>query len=154
MPASLEYPPYTEDANGYPVLEPFTSGYWGAWVQLTDHRPGTAGAIGQWANTVSVVSVVPPLPGDYNRNRVVDAADYVAWRKSSSNFGGDPGGYNTWRAHFGQPTGANAAMGAASDIAVPEPISLALLTLAVPALLRCQRQPPRKGLPAACLGSA
>jgi hypothetical protein len=154
MPASLEYPPYTEDANGYPVLEPFTSGYWGAYVNLQDFRPGYAGGIGAGGNTVSVSSVGFSLPGDYNQDGTVDAADYVAWRKSPSNFGGDPGGYNNWRAHFGQPTGAGAAMGAASDLAVPEPISLALLTLAAPAFLRRRRQPPRKGLPAACLGSA
>ncbi len=37
------------------------------------------------------------LPGDYNLSGVVDAADYVVWRKSD----GSPDGYNTWRVNFG-----------------------------------------------------
>jgi probable HAF family extracellular repeat protein len=78
------------------------------------------------------------LPGDFNFDGSVDAADYVVWREN-------PGGtytsddYTAWRTNFGEPTSGGAAMGAASDIAVPEPGSLALLTLAVPALLRRRR---------------
>jgi hypothetical protein len=136
VPASLEYPSYSADADGYPVLEPFTSGPWGAWVQITDHRPGNAGIIGTWGgNTVSIVSVNPPLPGDYNHDGAVDAADYIAWRKSPGDFGGDPGGYNTWRSHFGQSPSGGAAMCAASQTMVPEPATWALLTLAAPAVL-------------------
>jgi hypothetical protein len=43
---------------------------------------------------------------DYNHNNIVDGADYVLWRKDPTNaaFGGDPGGYNTWRANFGTNT--------------------------------------------------
>jgi hypothetical protein len=73
------------------------------------------------------------LSGDYNQNGVVDAADYVVWRKSPSTFGGNPEGYNTWRAQFGQTSGGGAA---ASMNAVPEPSSLALLALAGLAQLR------------------
>lgn len=77
------------------------------------------------------------VPGDYNQNGTVDAADYVLWRNSPSSFGGDPGGYNTWRTHFGQPTSGNAAIRGASNTKVPEPGSTALLALAVLAILRC-----------------
>jgi hypothetical protein len=140
IPASLEGPPYTEDANGYPVLEPFTSGWHGAWVQITDLRPGSAGTIGTYGgNTVSVVSVNLPMPGDYNHDGAVDAADYVAWRKSPSNFGGDPNGHNTWRAHFGQTSDSGAVNSAAKNSAVPEPGGIALLLLAALAPL-CRRQ--------------
>jgi hypothetical protein len=142
IPASLEYPPYTEDANGYPVLEPFTSGREGARVQIMDRRPAYAGRIGTYSgNTVSVVSVNLLLPGDYNRDGAVDAADYVAWRKSPNNFGGDPDGYNTWRANFGRTAGSGAATSSALGVAVPESSSLTLLTLAVPVLLRRRKYP-------------
>ena len=43
------------------------------------------------------------LAGDYNQNGKVDAADYVLWRKSPDTYGGNPAGYNTWCANFGQP---------------------------------------------------
>ena len=52
--------------------------------------------------TSGVLSIVSAsLPGDFNNNGVVDAADYVAWRKTD----GAPAGYNLWRAHFGQTAG-------------------------------------------------
>jgi hypothetical protein len=35
--------------------------------------------------------------GDYNHNGVVDAADYVIWRKTD----GSPAGYTAWRTNFG-----------------------------------------------------
>src|SRR4029079_8361325 len=60
-------------------------------------------------------SVAPALPGDYNRNGTVDAADYVVWRNtlgtSRPNYSGADGNGNgvvdqndhaIWRAHFGQ----------------------------------------------------
>ncbi len=68
----------------------------------------------------------PPMgiPGDYNNDGKVNAADYVLWRKSPASFGGDPAGYNTWRANFGQPSGdgSGSALGPSSH-AVPEPSS-------------------------------
>ena len=64
--------------------------------------------------------------GDYNDDGAVDAADYVAWRKSPSNFGEDPGGYNTWRAHFDQTFGNGAAMSSDLNSIVPEPGCLVL----------------------------
>jgi hypothetical protein len=70
----------------------------------------------------------PPasLPGDFNMNGVVDAADYVVWRKSD----GSPAGYDQWRANFGRTSAAGAAtLGVASG--VPEPASLFLVLTAV-----------------------
>jgi hypothetical protein len=64
-------------------------------------------------------------PGDYNRNGLVDAADYVVWRKN----GGTPEEYNTWRAHFGQPSGNGAAEPALAG--VPEPAFMILAACAV-----------------------
>ncbi len=68
------------------------------------------------------------LPGDYNADGSVDAADYVVWRKNPAGFGGDPAGYNTWRTNFGSPGGAGSGLG---QSAVPEPASFVLATLAI-----------------------
>jgi hypothetical protein len=60
--------------------------------------------------------------GDYNHNGVVDAGDYSLWRKTPGSYGGDPGGYNTWQANFGNPPGSGSlALGT-----VPEPATIAL----------------------------
>jgi parallel beta-helix repeat protein len=85
--------------------------------------------------------------GDYNRNGVVDAADYVVWRHTvgqtvpkSSGADGDgdgvigPGDYSVWRANFG-------ATQVAASRAVAEPdATLGLLALvAVSCFVRSRR---------------
>jgi hypothetical protein len=72
--------------------------------------------------------------GDYNHNGVVDAADYVVWRKIP----GTPAAYDTWRAHFGEPSGGG---GAALSL-VPEPSTLLLGGLAAVGIL-LRRRPLR-----------
>ena len=57
--------------------------------------------ISMGGNDFETVAFPRPLPGDYNGDHSVDAADYVVWRKDPANNGGDPGGYDTWRAFFG-----------------------------------------------------
>jgi hypothetical protein len=66
------------------------------------------------------------LPGDYNGDHKVDAADYVLWRKSPTTYGGNPAGYNTWRASFGN-TGPGS--GSLSSGTVPEPAAFMLVAL-------------------------
>ena len=80
------------------------------------------------AQSFDMYPIVLDLEGDYNRNGEVDAADYVMWRNSPSSFGGDPGGYNTWRAHFGQTAGSG--VGDSANAPVPEPTTLVTLILA------------------------
>ncbi|MCI0331975.1 MAG: PEP-CTERM sorting domain-containing protein [Planctomycetes bacterium] len=74
-----------------------------------------------------VVAVLSALPGDYNGDGTVDAADYVVWRKND----GTPAGYDTWRAHFGETAGAGGTSGLAeaspARAGVPEPGSIVLL---------------------------
>jgi hypothetical protein len=79
----------------------------------------------------------PSLPGDYNANGRVDAADYVLWRDNPTAFGGDPAGYTTWRTNFGRTSGAGSGLGSAA----PEPATLGLLVLllSVPWLLSRRR---------------
>jgi len=69
---------------------------------------------------------LPPLTGDYNDSGVVDAADYVVWRKT--NFNGQDG-YVDWRTNFGRTAAQEGAtLGGAS---VPEPTSNALAIVAI-----------------------
>ena len=78
--------------------------------------------------------VVPDLPGGFNFDGAVDAADYVLWRKND----GSLEEYNTWRANFG-----NTAMGAAnaaSIATVPEPNAWLLTVLAVAVFGSIRRQ--------------
>jgi hypothetical protein len=95
------------------------------------------------------------VPGDYNGNGSVDAADYVVWRKmlsqsvtpGSSADGTGPSGapdgvvndldYAFWRSRFGS---TSAAAGTASDAAaVPEPSTWTLLLLFATAAWRRHR---------------
>jgi uncharacterized protein YjbI with pentapeptide repeats len=81
------------------------------------------------------LTAMATIPGDFNNNGVVDAADYILWRKS----GGSPSDYDTWRVNFGKTlfTGSGSAgyaLGAAAastSSAVPEPSSLLLLAIAI-----------------------
>jgi hypothetical protein len=68
------------------------------------------------------------LPGDYNADGKVDAADYVMWRNDPSAFGDDPAGYSTWRAHFGETAGSGSSL---SSAAVPEPGCCVLAVIAL-----------------------
>ena len=70
------------------------------------------------------------LPGDYNANGTVDAADYVVWRKGLGTIYVQTD-YNVWHTHFGQSAGSGAAFNSvAASSAVPEPTALALVVLA------------------------
>ena len=62
-------------------------------------------------------------PGDFNGDGVVDAADYVIWRKYD---GSDAAGYETWRANFGTPAGSGTVVAT-----VPEPPTALLVIMAV-----------------------
>jgi hypothetical protein len=77
----------------------------------------------------------PVLPGDYNHDGAVDAADYVVWRKTD----GSQIGYNIWRANVGATLGGGAASATAAKIAaVPEPIA-ATLAVVVALMLAVMR---------------
>ena len=75
-------------------------------------------------STYSVVAV--SLAGDYNLDGIVDAADYVVWRKTD----GTQEGYDTWRANFGAVSLAiGAGSGSLSNTTVPEPAAAWTLLL-------------------------
>lgn len=76
------------------------------------------------------------LPGDFNTDGLVDAADYVVWRKNS----GSQNDYNTWRSNFGLPAGGGSGSAAGIQAAVPEPASVWLLIVGtVVAIWRARR---------------
>jgi hypothetical protein len=96
---------------------------------VNDHTGGDVGSPG------TVPGVTVGVPGDYNNDGAVDAADYVLWRDGGplQNEGDTPGtvdqaDYDFWRARFGAPSGSSAALESA---AVPEPASAALVIFAV-----------------------
>jgi hypothetical protein len=68
----------------------------------------------------------PPPEADYNHNGVVDAADYVVWRKTD----GTQAGYDLWRKQFGIVAGSGSGVGASVNAAVPEPATFVLLMFA------------------------
>ena len=90
------------------------------------------------------LAAAPSLPGDFNLDGTVDAADYVVWRKGlGTTYAQDD--YNVWQANFGATLGSGAALPATEPLspAVPEPTSLALLLLASAALFVVRRTPFR-----------
>jgi uncharacterized protein YjbI with pentapeptide repeats len=74
-----------------------------------------------------VLTGVPPLAmGDFNNDGIIDAADYVVWRKTN----GTQDAYNVWLTHFGTSLGNGAyASGTTGVFTVPEPAALFLLLL-------------------------
>ena len=86
------------------------------------------------------LSAIPTLyipPGDYSQNGLVDAADYVAWRKTD----GSPGGINLWRENFGNPVASN--IGESLD-GVPEPTAAMLLASLLLNVVPLARRSDRK----------
>jgi hypothetical protein len=69
------------------------------------------------------------IPGDFNHDGTVDAADYTVWRDGL-------GGafvledYAVWKAHFGQGTGGGSGS-SSLQTAVPEPTTLILIGLGI-----------------------
>jgi hypothetical protein len=95
------------------------------------------------------------LPGDYNRDGVVDAGDYAVWRKTmgqivtpgtgaDGNFDGQitQSDFAIWRSHFGQIGGSGSSAGLLAGGTVPEPTApiLAISGLFVVATVRKDRR--------------
>ena len=72
--------------------------------------------------------------GDHNGDGIVDAADYVVWRKGLDSSGGAPAGYDAFFENFGE-----GGAGSGGTAGVPEPTTLVLLGLIVPYALTTRR---------------
>jgi autotransporter-associated beta strand protein len=75
-----------------------------------------------------LVEVVPILPGDFNADGAVNAADYIVLRKGGSGF--TQSDYDDWRRHFGEtlPEGASQSEDFSN---VPEPFGGVLMSIAI-----------------------
>jgi hypothetical protein len=99
------------------------------------------------------------LPGDYNHNDEVDAADYVVWRSTfgsttewtadgSGNQVVDEADYEVWRAHFGAVFEESIEFGMGSIGPVPEPCGVLLMAtgvltaMSISSRKRCARYRP------------
>lgn len=76
---------------------------------------------------VSLFAPTPIIPGDFNENGKVDAADYVVWQKGVIPPSHAGEGYEEFRAHFGEGFGG---AGLSVGDTVPEPTSFVLLGVA------------------------
>jgi hypothetical protein len=106
------------------------SGQLAFWASFTDGLQG-----------VFVSNLVAHLPGDFNDDGTVDAADYIVWRKTD----GTPSGYDEWRANFGRTVAAGGSVAVTttgeppgSTAAVPEPGAAMLFTLGWVACFRAR----------------
>jgi hypothetical protein len=114
-----------------------------ATLRITDYGTGSSSDGSKEYFFDDLIITVPGIPGDYNNNGVVDAADFVVWRKNqgtTNTLPNDPTGgtigttqYNTWRSNFWEPTGSG--LGSHVSATVPEPTALILLMFA--AASRC-----------------
>ncbi|HEX5472423.1 MAG TPA: hypothetical protein VFW73_11080, partial [Lacipirellulaceae bacterium] len=75
--------------------------------------------------TANTVQLVVGNPGDFNNDGVVDASDYVVWRKEYAG----PLNYQAWRSHLGVTYSGTGSAGSVVGT-VPEPASIFLIALA------------------------
>lgn len=113
-------------------------------VNLSTTSANGGNVAGSGTNRVDNVSIFyqaivdDGLPGDFNDDGSVDAADYVVWRKS---YGGDTAAYEDWVTNFGRitdvGTGGNEPVAVP---AVPEPAAWLLATVGIcmAAMRRCK----------------
>lgn len=87
--------------------------------------------------SASNVSLAVVLRGDFNFDGIVDAADYVVWRKGVG-VAPTQDNYNLWRANFGQTAGSSS--GASANANVPEPTTLVMLIMAAAASIPLRRR--------------
>lgn len=84
--------------------------------------------IGGTGNDVVLNLIAATIPGDHNADGVVDARDYVVWRKTA---GANIQGYLDWRANFGASLGTGQTIAAA----IPEPATAWFASIAASLML-------------------
>ena len=124
----------TLDIDGQPLMSTGTRWLWGSGQSGAPLQTSVSGLGNNFTITVPDRTIVvllilaaPSIPGDFNGNGTVDAADYVTWRKGIG-VATTQENYNLWRAHFGQTAGSGSVAGA--NAAVPEPTTLLTLIVA------------------------
>jgi hypothetical protein len=86
------------------------------------------------------------LPGDFNADGTVDAADYIVWRNGLGT-AYTQADYNYWHANFGETTGSTASAPVGSfdntSPAVPESVTALMMCLGLLALCPARRKSSR-----------
>ena len=115
--------------------------------------------LGVEVDNLQITSAFFNVPYDYNRNGIVDAADYILWRDtfgSSTELRADGDGdavvdeddYELWKRNFGATSGPAGGQGAlagrAMSVSVPEPASVPMIVL-VTGLMACLVRRPSCG---------
>jgi hypothetical protein len=84
------------------------------------------------------------LPGDFNHDGTVNAADYVTWRKGLGTIY-TQSDYDVWRAHYGQ-SASGSGVATAFQTTVPEPLpALLLLSGAIIVVAKFRGRTPQCG---------
>ena len=101
---------------------------------------------GNGGNAFFVKLIDPAIPGDYNDNGIVDAADYAVWRNSVGgatltnrgvNISGpiDQRDYNVWKSNFGNVAAGLASGAGLSSVSAPEPSAMLLMGIGLAGLI-------------------
>jgi T5SS/PEP-CTERM-associated repeat protein len=123
----------------------------GTFSTLADELPALSSGL-EWAidydtNNVVLSVVTAGLPGDYNQDGTVNAADYTVWRNNLGSLTALPNDntagvgeddYARWKMHFGETAGSGSGIG--SNAAVPEPATLVGAFVGVILLLIIRRR--------------
>jgi glucose/arabinose dehydrogenase len=106
-------------------------GPWGGIASIAQDGAGELYLIDYLKGDIhKIVAAAPDDYGDFNQDLVVDAADYVVWRKGVGTTYVEAD-YNAWRTNFGAHVdGIGGAGGGFSPTTVPEPASALLLAIA------------------------
>lgn len=132
------------------LLDTATAGMYSATYTLMLSDENIAGALSKSLTLTLTGSVMAAagLPGDYNGDGIVDAADYTVWRAtfgqtvtahSGADGDGDgmvdDGDYQVWSNNFGATSPGSGAGARAGSAAVPEPSALVLLSCGATVIL-------------------
>ena len=136
------------------LLSVVGSGIAGPWTILNysgtltgtfESSPGYSVNYGTGSNSSITITAIS-LPGDFNTNGMVDAGDYVVWRKNSTanaalpndnGVGNQAARYSLWRTNFGKPPGSGSELAEAN---VPEPATYLLVSMAMAVLTAATRR--------------
>lgn len=91
-----------------------------------------------WFSSGASLKLHLSIPGDFNLDGVVEAADYVLWRKN----GGSLSQLAIWRTHFGQTAGSGSS--SSVNAAAPEPSTQLMLVLAATCVYSRRSRPHKK----------
>jgi hypothetical protein len=147
----------TADGAFFDDFGPLAAGTYDVDAEMWMRRPTEFGGletvlINRGSLTFDVTPAPGPIVGDFNQDGVVNAADYVIWRKnfSTTSEGGsgadelafDSTGYDNWRANFSRAAAEDSLL--AGSAAVPEPTAAVAIVILLPLVCLCA--PRRRGI--------